>query len=881
MSTALRRRAIEARAGNGGLAARRAVIRWAWRLTRREWRQQILVVALLAVAVAATIFAAAVAYNAPSTADAATFGGANEVLTLPGNDPHLAADIAAVRHRFGPVDVIEDENLATGTVQTVELRAQDPYGRYGQPMLSLLSGHYPTRPDEVAVTRDVASLFNLRIGGLWHQGGRARRVTGLVENPANLLDQFALVIPGQIRTASQVTILFDASAASVAGWRLPAGATPRRRMSAQPDNGVGPTAVVHRISRTDVVVVAAVLGMIFIGLVAVAGFTVMAQRRLRSLGMLGALGATDRNIRLVMVASGALVGVVGALIGTAVGLAAWSAYAPSLQASVEHRVEWSNLPWWAIATAIVLAILTAVAAASRPAGAAARIPAVSALSGRPGSPTASHRSAVPGVILVAAGLGCLASEGGWARAWATGGNPATSGTDTLLLVAGIVATAVGALLLAPLAIALPAIAARRAPIALRIAVRDLARYRARSGAALAAISFAVLLAVLICILATARFSDPLTYRGPNLIANQLIVYQPHGPGSGYPGSDRPTPPLALRALQTSVHALAASLHARFVLPLDSAGRPDPAPDATNQRATLWQAVSEGTVMRAEALREDSTNYHGPLYVATDALLRDFGIKPNQINPDTDVLTARRGLASVSHLELLGQGDIVGDYTPDGHMLSESHRCPPKTCIADPKIQTLTKLPAGTSAPNTLITERSLRALGQQLVPDGWLIQTTAPLTPAQKDAARRLALAAETRVETSSGGPDAAKIRDWATAVGIILALGVLAMTVGLIRSETTSNLRTLTATGASNTTRRTLAGATAGVLGLLGALLGTAVAYLAVIAWAHGTLGTMLSPVPTADLIAILVGLPLVATTGSWLLAGRQPPVISRQPLE
>jgi len=43
------------------------------------------------------------------------------------------------------------------------------------------------------------------------------------------------------------------------------------------------------------VLVSAVFGLIFIGLVATAGFTVLAQRRLRSLGMLSALGATDRT----------------------------------------------------------------------------------------------------------------------------------------------------------------------------------------------------------------------------------------------------------------------------------------------------------------------------------------------------------------------------------------------------------------------------------------------------------------------------------------------------------------------------------------------------------------------------------------------------------
>ena len=44
-------------AGEGGTVARRAVVRWAVRLFRREWRQQLLVLGLLTVAVAATAMA--------------------------------------------------------------------------------------------------------------------------------------------------------------------------------------------------------------------------------------------------------------------------------------------------------------------------------------------------------------------------------------------------------------------------------------------------------------------------------------------------------------------------------------------------------------------------------------------------------------------------------------------------------------------------------------------------------------------------------------------------------------------------------------------------------------------------------------------------------
>src|SRR5258707_6697941 len=99
MSTALRERPVHAGAENGGAPARRAVVRWAWRLFRREWRQQFLVLALLTAAVAATILGAAVGTNTPPPAGTG-FGTANHLVTLPGGEPHLAADISAVRQRF-------------------------------------------------------------------------------------------------------------------------------------------------------------------------------------------------------------------------------------------------------------------------------------------------------------------------------------------------------------------------------------------------------------------------------------------------------------------------------------------------------------------------------------------------------------------------------------------------------------------------------------------------------------------------------------------------------------------------------------------------------------------------------------------------------------
>ena len=119
-----------------------------------------------------------------------------------------------------------------------------------------------------------------------------------------------------------------------------------------------------------------------------------------------------------------------------------------------------------------------------------------------------------------------------------------------------------------------------------------------------------------------------------------------------------------------------------------------------------------------------------------------------------------------------------------------------------------------------------------------------------------------------------------ATAAGIVFALVVLALTVGLIRGEAANDVRILTATGASSTTRRVVTAATAGALALLAAVLGIAEGYLAMAAFYRSDLSTLAHP-PTADLLALGIALPLLAALGGFVLAGREPAAISRRPLE
>ena len=855
MSTALRE-PPDLTAGRGGIVARRAVIRWGWRLFRREWRQQLLVLGLLTVAVAATIWGTSVVTNSQlPNATYATLGTAAASATLPGAGPHLAADIAAIQGRWGPADLIESQDITAGTAQPLQLRAESPHGHYNAPLLSLVSGSYPAGPGQVALTSGVAAQYGAHAGGTWQPAGRVTwRVTGIVQNPSNLADQFALVAPGQITHPSQVTMLLGPAAAQAAG---PGGTLP----AVPAANVTLPNGLTGGISPAVGVLLAEVLGLAFVGLVSVASFSVLAQRRLRALGMLSAIGATERNLRLVMIANGLVVGATAALAGAVLGLAAWFAYAPALQRDTGHVVDAAHLPWWAFAIGVVFAIATAALASRRPAKAMAAVPVVAALSGRPAPPKAARRSVLPGLIVFAAGLSCLALSGGL-NAVGGGSGPHGSGGGpgsghTLLLLGGLVATITGVCLLAPLAVGvLAAAAGSRLPVSIRIALRDLVRYRARSGAALAAASFAVFLAMGICVVASLRFDNPLNWIGPNLSSSQLLVPTEATPGIG---ESVPLSGAQIASLNGRVNSLAASLHAS-VVPLEGVG-------------SLYQT---GTA------RHSPHNFSGNVYVATPQLLAAYGIKASQIAPGTDFLTMRPGLAGLPHMEMLWHNGPVSDASNPATPGSDGGpSCTPgNDCVASPAIQTVSSLPGGTDAPNTVITEYAVRTYHMRPQLFGWLIQAPAPVTATQLDAARQLGRPYEVTVEIATYSPSLGDFTDRAIAAGIVIALSVLAMSVGLIRSETAPDLRTLTATGASGATRRAITAATAAALGLLGAILGMAGAVIAGMAWTRSGLTATAGGVPVTDIVILLIGLPLVAAAGGWLLAGREPPAIARQPI-
>jgi putative ABC transport system permease protein len=825
MSATLRDRPVRPGPAGGGVPARRAVARWAWRLLRREWRQQILVLALLALTVAAAAFSVSAAYNVASR-PGPQFGSANHLLQFDGTNPKaLAADIAAARNAFGTVQVIGRRFVPIpGSTQTVEFRAESPHGPFSGPMLTLLQGHYPSGDGQVDVTGGIARTLQLRIGSPLSLGGQHQTVTGIVENPSDLNDQFTLVQPSSARPAQSVTVLLDASPARFESFRAAFH---------------GPLEWQARAPSTQGAVAGGMLGavtvlLLLVGLVAAAGFAVIAARRQRQLGMLAAIGATRRQLRMVMVASGAVVGVIAAVAGTAVGLAAWMAAAPGLETFADHRIDRFNVPWDLVGLGMLLAVVTATAAAWWPARAAARLPVTLALSARPPWPRPARRPALLGALMIAAGVTCLGL--------ANQDRPP-------LIIAGALAMTLGLVFISPLAIRALAAPARRAPVAVRLALRDLARHQARSGAALAAISLALGISAAIIISSAA---DQSAATAGNLADTQILVWI--GPLDGPNGPVTPVRTAAqLRILAGAVHQIAGPLRHPEVIALDMPVDPADKPQPGGPGSAGGQPVASMGAQQDPGASGRGGSYSTiPLYVATPAVLRYLGISPATITPATDFLTPAAGQLVVT--------------TPSTFATATHVR----------RIQA----PYYTSQPTSLMTLGGLHRRGWTQMQTGWLIQSGQPLTAGQLAAARDVAAKAGLIIETRNTQASLATISAAATAAGALLALGVLAMTVGLIRTEAASDLRTLTAAGATSTTRRTLTAVTAGGLALLGALLGSAAAYLALAAGHLGDL-SVLSRVPVLYLAITVLGVPVAAALAGWILAGRKPSSIARRVLE
>ena len=363
--------------------------------SKREWRQQFLILLLIVVALAAVVVGSAVAVNTPPPANAG-FGTAHDLATFSlstsAGSPaksgtqslaYAEAHIAALQQHFGPVQVIANETFTVpGSNQTYQLRSQDPHGPFAGPMLQLLSGHYPTGPDQIALTPGVAS--DSTCTSVTRGPRAARPWSGWCKKPQSLLDEFALVPPGQVTHPSQVSALFNAPPGALTG-SLADSVT----MSGPVNNNTfGPETIVLALATVGMLLVSRSCPS--------AGSPCSRSAACEPLAWSSPWGrptATSASSSRPTVSSWESSGPCWASRwawwrGRPTGPPTSRARGPP-HLDVRPAVERDRRP------AMVLAVVATFFAASFPARAITRVPVVSALAGRPAPPRQIRRSFVP------------------------------------------------------------------------------------------------------------------------------------------------------------------------------------------------------------------------------------------------------------------------------------------------------------------------------------------------------------------------------------------------------------------------------------------------------------------------------------------------------
>ena len=195
------------------------LVRWAWRMFRKEWRQQLLVLGLLTVAVAA-----AVAGTAPASTAGRSTGDGGRPRTGPHRQlrpgsrrrPGRRGPSALRRARGDPPPAVP----VPGSTELLDVRGQDPTARSGTRCSPCATGATRWPPARSRSPKAPPICSTRGWVGRWSPAALSGLVVGRVENPADLDDEFALLAPS--------------SAARPTRWSS-CSCSPRPRADAVPD----------------------------------------------------------------------------------------------------------------------------------------------------------------------------------------------------------------------------------------------------------------------------------------------------------------------------------------------------------------------------------------------------------------------------------------------------------------------------------------------------------------------------------------------------------------------------------------------------------------------------------------------------------------------
>lgn len=637
--------------------------------------------------------------------------------------------------------------------------------------------------------------------------------------------------------------------------------------------------------------VVVVLSGLEVCLLAGAAFAVGARRQARTLGLVAAAGGSRSQVRRVVLAGGVVLGASAAVVGVTLGLMLAALGRPVLTDLADAdfgRFDVRPLELLAIAA---LGLVTGVLAAVLPARTAARQDPVVALTGRRGQVRTARKVPVIGMVLVVLGVGAAALGSVLAVALTTGLNPGNGGMTALVagLIAGGAALAqIGLIVTSPAIIGMAGRWSRRLPLAGRLALRDAARHRGRSAPAMAAVLTAVTGSTALLLYITALDAhDREEYQPswPTMSAGVALDKSTYHPATGEqtvtaldPGTIRAAlagklPPFDAQVVTTTDETCADA----DCSPAWAEAVPPP-----QNVCPIWQD-REPTAAEQEKYADDWRCAGAGL-----AMSGSFGGVPVGGGEVLDLVTG--GKATSAATAALDSGGVVvfsrglvrDDGTVTFRTISGAEARSASAEGREPTVRTVSvhgyylKVARVTGGP-AVYSPGTAKALGLTVKPSTMLLRFDQLPSTDQEEAAQKALQGAglDTYLSVERGYTSDYGLGLLALMAGAgIITLGAAGIATGLAQADARADHATLAAIGAAPRLRRTLAAAQALSIAGLGTALGIAAGFVPAVALI-GAVESLDLVVPWLRLLAVLVGIPLLAGVLAWLLTR------SRVPLE
>lgn len=803
-------------------AAIRALSRFELRQLRRHRARSWLVVLLIAVPVAAVVGGGALLKISRPTLDevrAKTLGAAKARVILAG-DADADEPAASWQEELPPDARVEPFHSAQITLHVPGRRIGAKYlglapesleeGGLARGLIAVTSGRAPERMDEVALSPSVLRALDLSAEDRVRlDPGTERRIVGVVVDPEDLDMAVVLSPNAPSRPYGTRSFLIGTSHASrpADGWVITARAAGSevlfREELGQVDGFVDAT-----------IFVVGGLGFVEAALIIAAAFAVGFRRRQREIGLLGSVGATRLGLILSMLSSSVVLALLGGVLGASVGVGVAAALFPGLDSWTGRWNGPFEVSVMHVAGAFVLAIGTAVVASAAPAWSATSLPIRVALSARRPVRRDAARWHWSGLMMGSVGVALVAGGAGFTE------------FAPLATLSGGVLIVIGLCVVCPAILQWMTRFAAPLPLAWRLAIRDVGRFRTQNGPVVAAVLAGMAISLLLAglIQSVERMVDQ---RAPAFRADQLLVA---GPGAEPVATElqRETPG-AVCAPLLAVHLAGASLF----LPAEPSG----------------SAASRSFVACGD-----------------EALLRALG--------------AEAGLAAFREgalIEMVSMEDASVARAGGEDAIVDPTAGPGPSGLALPgveMVQVLVTEPV--RGPRYLISTSALPALSMhsgpppshELVP--WLVRFDERITSERLEHARARAEA----VGGTSVDAEIARARPTRTLFGVVLLISfvtsliVIAIATALSAVESATDRRVLHAVGAAPSLLRRHLAARAGYLAFLGCALAVPAGCLPLLGLLPLSGGALRFVMPWREVLIAIVGFPLTAYGATWMYA-------------